>query len=268
MDLKVLHCDDPNCAGGGESITPDTVSGGYTSLELDISGFPVVSYYGVGDLKLLHCNDANCASGGESITSPDTTGSVGAWTSLALDASGSPVVSYRDDNDADLKLLHCVDQNCAGVKGPSEINITNVTQLSQPKTCFDVMDSGQTFLFTACDNDFQGAPVSHAACDDGIDTICDDEDPTEGSVTITVDPAIYNVEAGKTPLNITADATTGTCSGGGFCLLTFTNTTGVRPWFPWDVSGGGGQCDTPPDGVVDLANDILCVIKHFQDTKP
>jgi sugar lactone lactonase YvrE len=121
--LKVLHCNDANCAGGDESITsPDKATGWegyYSSLALDASGYPVVSYNltGVMDLKLLHCNDANCAGEDESITSPDTGGQVGEWTSLALDASGYPVVSYRDTTRApntDLKVLHCNDPNCAG----------------------------------------------------------------------------------------------------------------------------------------------------------
>ena len=142
----------------------------------------------------------------------------------------------------------------------SEIHITNVFQDPLPKTCFDVMDSGQTFLFSVCDNDFQGAPESHAACDDGIDTICNDEDPTEGIVTITLDNGTYHVEVGKTPLNITADTTKGECSGVK-CALTFTNTSGARPWNPWDVAGAGGSW--PPDGVIDLPNDILGVILHF-----
>jgi len=116
-DLKVLHCNDPNCSGGDESITsPDTNGfvGRHSSLALDGSGNPVVSYNGNGDLKVLHCNDPNCSGGDESITSPDTAGSVGFDTSLALDSGGNPVVSYEDRTNEDLKVLHCNDPNCSG----------------------------------------------------------------------------------------------------------------------------------------------------------
>ncbi len=118
-DLKIMHCNDPNCFGGGESITsPDTAGnvGEDTSLALDAEGYPVVSYYDADndDLKVMHCNDPNCAGGGESITSPDTAGNVGRYTSLALDADGYPVISYYDSTNNDLKIMHCNDPNCAG----------------------------------------------------------------------------------------------------------------------------------------------------------
>jgi hypothetical protein len=144
-DLKVLHCDDPNCAGNesGDIATPDTNPAGsghdgsdqgvglYTSLRLDTSGNPVVAYHDHdnGHLKLLHCDDPNCA-GNESgdITTPDTgSNHPGSYASLVLDTAGRPVVSYRDGilyelppappgtpGDGDLKVMHCNDINCAG----------------------------------------------------------------------------------------------------------------------------------------------------------
>ena len=112
--LKVLHCNDVNCAGGDESIeSVDTDSGG-PSLALDSRGNPVVSYFDRASrhLNVLHCNDPDCAGGDESIESVDVAGS-SSGTSLALDRNGNPVVSYVDGLYL-LKVLHCNDVNCAG----------------------------------------------------------------------------------------------------------------------------------------------------------
>ena len=64
-DLRLAHCNDPNCTGGDESnvfIESAGSVGAWNSLELDSSGFPVISYYdaGNGDLKLSHCDSIHC----------------------------------------------------------------------------------------------------------------------------------------------------------------------------------------------------------------
>ena len=119
--LFVMHCNDPLCRGNDEADKVLGVGsitfGQFTSLALDASGNPVVSYYGsngsVGELHLLHCGDPTC-SAGNSTTVPDSGGNVGRYTSLALDASGNPIVSYIDSATDELKVLHCNDPLCEG----------------------------------------------------------------------------------------------------------------------------------------------------------
>jgi hypothetical protein len=186
--LKLLHCNDPNCAGGDESVqSPDTAgsAGRYTSLVLDASGNPVVSHRdeAIDDLKLLHCNDPYCAGGNESIQAPDTGGAVGEYTSLALDALGNPVVSYHDFSNGDLKLLHCNDPNCAGgdesIQSPDTLgNVGWRTSLSldtvgNPVVSYYDFSNGDLKLLHCVnrncsnDSDADGTPDTDDLNDDG-----------------------------------------------------------------------------------------------------
>ena len=97
----------------GDDLGRRILTSAYTSIVLDASGFPVVSYYDFTnkDLRVLHCGDDNRYAG-NNIATVDSTGEVGAWTSIVLDASGFPVISYRDDTNTILKVVHCVNANC------------------------------------------------------------------------------------------------------------------------------------------------------------
>ena len=124
-DLKLVHCDDPNCEGTELSQTVDAagIVGAHTSLVLDSSGNPVIAYTDTAnrDLKLVHCDDPNCA-GVETPQTVDSADEVGLYTALILDSSGNPVISYYDNTNDDLKLVHCDDPNCAGVETPQTVD--------------------------------------------------------------------------------------------------------------------------------------------------
>ncbi len=114
-ELRILHCNDPNCAGRDDSITrPDRAdAGAETSLALDADGHPVVSYLDerAGRLTVMHCNDPDCAGGDESIARPVL--GKGDDTALALDPEGNPVVAYGSHRRG-VVVLHCNDPGCTG----------------------------------------------------------------------------------------------------------------------------------------------------------
>jgi hypothetical protein len=145
--LKVLHCNDVNCAGGDESIEIVDELGGFSSaggLTLDNSGNPVVSYHDEanGALKVLHCNDVNCAGGDESIESVDELTGRSLLGGLELDSNGNPVVSYFDDTNGVIKVLHCNDVNCA-----------------DDDESIEIVDTGASFSGSSLVLDGSGYPV-------------------------------------------------------------------------------------------------------------
>ncbi|MCW5874747.1 MAG: class F sortase [Anaerolineales bacterium] len=114
--VKLARCSATDCSG---AVTINTVDDsahvGFNgiSLQLDSSGFPVMSYYDITNsrLKLAHCSDLFC-TGAITINVVDDSANVGQYSSMKLDG-GLPVISYYDETNGDLKLARCQDVNCA-----------------------------------------------------------------------------------------------------------------------------------------------------------
>jgi trimeric autotransporter adhesin len=86
-----------------------------SSVQLNASGFAVISYFDAifDDLKLAVCNNAACTS--STLTTVDSAAFVGQFSSLKLNASGFPVISYYDATNGDLKLATCLNVVCTSL---------------------------------------------------------------------------------------------------------------------------------------------------------
>ena len=211
--LRILHCNDANCTGGDESKeAPDSAlqRGMFTSLELDSSGYPVVTYHEdvSRDLKVLRCNDANCAGGDDSVVTPDTLGEVGKHSSLTLGANGLPVVSYNDEsNPYALKILHCGSYPCAGAP-PDDEDGDSVADAAD--NCIGIANPGQenadgNFIdqsppWTQDDRTWPNSDGDGDACDTDDDNDgLSDADETSGAAcgSVTTDPVLRDTDGDR-----------------------------------------------------------------------
>ena len=83
----------------GDADSEDN-TGGYTSIALDGSDRPNISYYDATDGNLRHARKSN---GVWTLTTVDSTDDIGGFTSLVLDSNGYARISYVDFTDDDLK---------------------------------------------------------------------------------------------------------------------------------------------------------------------
>ena len=83
-----------------QTVDSEGVVGHYTSIALDSSGHPHISYqdYGNEDLKYARWDGKSWI-----IQTVDSEGDVGESTSIALDSSDYPHISYGDETVRDLK---------------------------------------------------------------------------------------------------------------------------------------------------------------------
>ena len=114
-EIRVVHCDDPRCAGGNDEGVVVDVTEGFdqvSRIALDGAGNPLVLYRGDDSmgLMLLHCNDARCEGGDDAPAVLDP-GFVALAPDMTLDASGSPVIAWFWG--VALRIVRCDDPGCA-----------------------------------------------------------------------------------------------------------------------------------------------------------
>lgn len=133
--IQIVHCNDVNCADGGESITTPALDGtnpSEPSLVLDANHNPAVAYRTSGiHIGVLRCNDANCAGADESVELLGGAASGIQRQSPSLQLDGpvvpggpqNPVIAFQRTDPgggSDLLIAHCNDANCAGGDIPVE----------------------------------------------------------------------------------------------------------------------------------------------------
>lgn len=139
------------------------VNGSYTSIALNSSGNPVISYSDAdnGDLKVAFCNDTNCTS--PTIANIDSTGYVGLFASLILNDDDYPIISYHDSSNGALKVAICNDATCTL---PTLTTIDNSVQWAGYYTSIALSNSGNAVIsyFNGNVGDLKLAVCNDATC--------------------------------------------------------------------------------------------------------
>lgn len=196
--LKVVKCDDPACAPGGEtfSTVDDQANqlGNFASIAIGSDGFPVISYQDMTakSLKVAKCNDAACAPGGETLTTVDDppVNQVGYDTSLAIGTDGFPVISYADSTAGTLKVARCFNAGCTG----GAVTITTVDDPSNIVGLYSSIAVGSDGFPVISYYDQTALSLKVAKCNDAscfggdekITTIDDPADSVGGYTSIAI----------------------------------------------------------------------------------
>ena len=126
LDLYYTWCDAGcNDPGNWDRVAVDSLGtvGAHTSLALNSSGNPRISYYGNDTLKYAWCDaGAGCNDPGNwnTETVDSTADTVGEYTSLKLDSNDMPHISYYDLTNETLKYAYAADSDNDGISNTED----------------------------------------------------------------------------------------------------------------------------------------------------
>jgi hypothetical protein len=116
QDLKVAKCANAACTGTSTITTVDSAGDvGYSaSIAVGADALPVIAYWDPVNsiLKVAKCLNADC-TGGATISPLDPTIVPGTGTSIRIGADGLPLITYNDDIGGSLRMVKCVQADCA-----------------------------------------------------------------------------------------------------------------------------------------------------------
>ena len=181
--LKLMHCNDINCAGQNESISTVNQGAASPSMKLDDDGFPVI-VVGGSSAPVIHCNDASCLGSDESVNAAAPS-LIGVQTALTLDHSGFPVVAFIEVNvfgTPGMRVVHCNDVNCAGNNESNELVFScfcnpNVGPVAPSFPDIEIDDSGFPILSFVARGTSANVPAFHIMhCNDANCAGADESD--------------------------------------------------------------------------------------------
>lgn len=251
-DLKVLHCGDSICNNNNvlTSVYTSGNTGWDTSLAIDASGNPVISFYDFTNsvMKLLHCTNANC-TGINSPISPDSLSH--RFTSVALDGAGNPVIASAGQADQGLRVVHCGNASCSAGNTvaspdfpsyPFSADVRGVSLIldssGNPVVSFYRADKNQLKVLHCVDAACAGPGNSLAVLDPG--TVSGDHRSTSITLDEAGNPVVAYQDTANHALKV-LHCGNSTCTAGNSIASPVTNpggSTGLQPSIRLDAATG------------------------------